>query len=136
MKTLFLLFAAINLMAITSCKKDNDENSPAEETKQKILGRWEIKSIIIKESFSGEDHVTTHAGTSADYVDFKSNGKMDTYFKNNLNVSDYSVKSVKIITIEGDDHTVRELTDSTLVMYSTDRTGSIGYTEITYDLER
>lgn len=136
MKWHLLLFIAVSSMTIASCKKDKEENSPAETTKQKIMGRWQINSIIIKESFSGEEHVTTHAGTPADYVEFKSNGKMDTYFKNNLTVSDYSVKSVKIITIEGDDHTVRELTDSTLVMFSTDRTGSIGYTEITYDLAR
>jgi hypothetical protein len=136
MKMLFLLLVAVSSLAITSCEKEQDEDSPAKTTEQNIQGKWQINNISINESFSGEDHITTHPGTPADYVEFKSDGKMNTYFKNNLNVSDYSVKSVKIITIEGDDHTIRQLTDSTLIMYSTDRTGSIGYTEVTYNLKR
>jgi hypothetical protein len=136
MKSLLLILLAVSSLSISSCKKENEENGPAKETEQKVQGKWQINNISINENFSGEDHIETYPGSSSEYVDFKSDGKMHTYFRGNLNVSDYTIVGVKKISIGGDVASIKQLTDSTLVFSSKDATGSIGFTEVIYSLER
>jgi hypothetical protein len=136
MKQLFLILLAASSIVVSSCKKDNADDSQARATEQKILGKWQINNISINDNFSGEDHIVIHPGTSSEYVDFKSDGKMHTYFRGRLNISEYRVVDAKTITIDQDDASIRKLTDSTLVFSSRDATGSIGFTEVIYDLKR
>lgn len=149
MKPKYLLFAltAVITLWITACEKDSDDTiNPQEEPNEefvmptgeaaKILGKWQINSITVNNHRSGVDHKETYTGTATDYVDFKTDGKLHTFAKGALDISNYTVRSAREITIDGDPASVQTLTETRLVLYSQDKTGTFGYTEITYDLKR
>jgi len=136
-KHLLLTLMTLISLSISSCDKDKDDNAETPEgLAAKLLGTWQINAIIINEIFGGADHISNYPGTAADYVEFKSNGKMHTFFRGQLDVSNYKVISDKKITIDSDEADIKTITDNSLVIYTRDITGSIGYTEVTYDLKR
>ncbi len=135
---------ALASVSFTACKKEKIEDTdppnpdfvlPVGEA-AKILGKWQIKTITINDHYAGADHIKTYQGTSADYVEFRTDGKMHTFFNGSLDVSNYTVKSTKQITIDTDPATILLMTDTQLKFSSKDETGTFGFTEIIYDLMR
>ena len=132
---LLALIAVACIMAGTvACKKDRSD--VLSEIERKIRGKWRVDNITINQHFGGQDHLSVYYGTSADYVEFKDNGEMHTYFRDTLTINSYKVISDKKISIDTDDANIEELTDQTLVLRSRDGTGSIGFTELKYYLEK
>jgi hypothetical protein len=136
MKQLFLILITISSLAISSCKKDKGEDPAIATTKQKIQGKWQINSISIKRNFVGEENTVTQRGTPSDYMDFMSDGKLHTYFKGKLTVNDYRVVNENTISIDQDDASIRALNDSTMRLLTKDATGTIGFTQVIYDLKK
>lgn len=139
MKPKILLLAILSAasLSIASCEKDkSDKVLTPEEVAGKIAGKWQVGSIWVNNNYGGADHKETYAGTAADYVEFRADGKMHTFFQGNLDISTYKVKNDKVITIDDDPASIQELTDTVLRLYSKDETGTYGFTEVMYHLKR
>jgi hypothetical protein len=135
MKLQTLLLVAFSFTSLVlSCKKDKDDTGNV--TANKIHGRWNIDSLVINEHINGNSDMVTHAGTSADYIDFRSDGTMITYFEGATDNSNYEVQSDSVIVFSGDSAYILELTENKFVFYTRADAGSLGYIEITYYLTR
>ena len=127
------LLAAV-LLCFTSCQKEN--HLTPESVASKILGKWQINSVTFNKYYAGSGNKETMAGTPSDYVEFKNDGKVHTFFLDSLSIAGYKVKNAQVILINDDPFSIQELTDNKLRLYSRDETGSFGYTEVTYNLKR
>ena len=136
MKQHLLILLAISSLALTSCKKDKEEDPATVTTKQVIQGKWQINNVSIKKNFVGEENSVTQRGTPSDYMDFMSDGKLHTYFGGKLTINEYRVVNGNTISIDQDDASIRALTDSTMRLLTKDATGTIGFTQVIYDLKR
>ena len=135
-KHLPLFMTAVILMSTASCTKEKEDNLPDHLT-QRIQGKWEISSITITENLSGVDRTTTYEGTPADYMDFRTDGKLHTSFSGKTEISEYTVHALENkITIDGDNNTIQEITDNTLVLYDKDNIATLGTTITTYYLKK
>ncbi len=135
MKTqhLLLLMTVVALL-LAACQKDI--NRELNETKDLVRGQWKVESIVINQNIGGANNKSVLAGTSQDYVEFRNDDKMYTYFNNTRDTSRYEIKNKTTIIIDGDNATIRMLTPGQLVLYSKDKAGSIGYVEVTYSLKK
>lgn len=146
-KPFLYTLCAVATLWLTACDKNKeDQPTPDDDVNEefvlptgeaaKVMGKWQVGSITVNNHFAGEDHIETYNGTAADYAEFKTTGKLHTFFKGTLDVSNFTVKSATLITIDGDAADVKVLSDARLVIYDKDKTGTFGYTEITYDLKK
>jgi hypothetical protein len=129
-----LLQAMFALLFFTGCQKDL--NGTDQATEKKIHWKWQVESLVINENISGVSNTRTYAGKPEDYVDFRNDGKMYTFFNNVQDISDYEIKDEKTIFIDGDAAKIHILTETTFVFSSKDETGSIGYVEVVYNLKK
>lgn len=142
MKPKFLLVAllALPLLFLSSCKKDKSDNADEvlspEQVAAKILGKWQISSVQYNNHYNGVDHKENYPGTATDYVEFKSDGLMYTSFRGVTDISVYKVKNDKVITIDDDPASIQEISDKVLRLYTKDETGTFGFTELMYNLNR
>lgn len=117
-----LLFALVLVtIGMSSCSKD------AATT---LVGKWKLVSIVMKSSV----YNNTISGTSADYVDFKTNKTVETYFQGDLSTTSYSING-NSLEIDGQNFTINTLTSSIAVLYSSEGTGS-SKTETTINLKK
>ena len=139
---LLLILLTSSLIFTTSCEKDKsgfgEEEVPVEQGSllSKIIGKWQVKSIMVNDNFGGVDHKVIYPGKTADYIEFKTNGKMHTYFQGVLDISAYKIKEERYLTIDDDPASVQELTPTTFRLYSRDETGTVGFTEVMYSMQR
>lgn len=133
-KYLLTILVAISLLAILSCEKEKDD--PWKETAEKLHGKWQIDSLAITETRVDEVNKKTYVGTTADYVEFTTDGLIRVMFRGKLDVGNYSIQSETVFLVDGDDVKIRELTDKDFIFYFKDNNGVIGYIEQTYYLKR
>ena len=133
MKTYFVTLLTVATF-IFSCKKEKDETS--KDTLAKIQGHWQVDSIVTNAYFNGTYTKDNHIGTPEDYVDFTSDGFMNTHFNGVNNKSSFAVRSDTVIVIGGDSGKIKQLTDNNLVIYTNAQAGAIGYIETTYYLKK
>ncbi|MGV3657028.1 MAG: hypothetical protein ACO1NX_03705 [Chitinophagaceae bacterium] len=131
-KLLLLMTAGVWLLA--ACQKDI--NRELNETTDLVRGQWKVDSIVINQNISGVSNKSVFAGTAQDYVDFRNDNLMYTYFNDVRDTSRYEIKNKTTIIIDGDNATIRTLTPGQLVLYSKDKAGSIGYVEVIYSLRK
>lgn len=128
----------IILLAFTSlilaCKKDNDDGLKV--VAGKIHNKWQIDSILIIQHLNGTNDTVNQKGSSEDYVDFRSDGKMITYFQGRTETSSYSLREDTVLVINGDSAFIVELTENKFILFTKAEAGSIGYVKITYYLKR
>lgn len=138
LKHIYLPVILFMLMGIASCQKDNEfpEEEPAGTIADKIQHKWKINFIATNSQFAGVNNKVSYNGTPEEYVEFRSDKKMYTYFRSAYDTSSYSVVSNKVISIDNDQATIQELTDNTLILFSRDNTDFFGYFEVTYSLSR
>ncbi|MBO9672003.1 MAG: hypothetical protein J7577_01055 [Sphingobacteriaceae bacterium] len=135
MKKLALLTSIVLFIAINGCKKEKVEDPP-KTTAQKIQGKWNITSIIEKEVSTNGTFTNNHSGTSGEYVEFKTDGKVYTKRDGqSLESLTYTVNSDTQITIDGDVHDIKTLTENSFVIYHKS-TFQSGYNEITVTLSK
>ena len=117
-----------------SCKKDNEDTS--KDTLAKVQGHWQVDSIVTNAYFNGTYTRDNHIGTGEDYVDFTTDGFMNTHFNGVNNKSSYEIRSDSVIVIGGDSGKIKQLTDNNFVIYTNAQAGAIGYIETTYYLKK
>ena len=102
----------------------------------KIQRKWQIDSVVINQRFNGRDSKVSYPGSLEDYMDFKTDGNMHTYFQSKNHISVYKVRNDKTITIDGDSGDILKLTESKFILHTNAEAGGLGYLETTYYLKR
>ncbi len=136
-KLLALALLVVSL-GFTGCKKDDGD-----DTKAKILGKWEMTKEVWKEYENGslKDQGTE---TDVDYeIEFKSNGSYTVYYQGDIEeTGTYSIENdgKKLVFNNAEDdiddfHTINSLTSSQLILYQEESETVGGQTfKSTYEL--
>ncbi len=134
-KTLAVLFLTAAIMQIVSCKKDNIPNNPLPD---KILGKWKLVSTVANDFYSGTSHITTYTWTSADYADFRTDGKLYSFVNNDYDTAAYAkISDTKMwIDINTDTCDIQTLTDTDLKFYRKKVYSATEYDEATVTMKK
>jgi hypothetical protein len=136
-KLLALALLVVSL-GFTGCKKDDGD-----DTKAKILGKWEMTKEVWKEYENG---TLTDQGTETDVdyeIEFKSNGSYTVYYQGDIEeTGTYSIENdgKKLVFNNAEDdiddfHTINSLTSSQLILYQEESETVGGQTfKSTYEL--
>ncbi len=136
-KLLALALLVVSL-GFTGCKKDDGD-----DTKAKILGKWEMTKEVWKEY---EDGSLKDQGTETDVdyeIEFKSNGSYTVYYQGDIEeTGTYSIENdgKKLVFNNAEDdiddfHTINSLTSSQLILYQEESETVGGQTfKSTYEL--
>lgn len=139
-KLLLVTLLTVSSLSFSACHKDKSDDADqvmsTEEVAAKIVGKWQINSLMYNNHYNGIDHKETYTGSATDYVEFRSDGKMYTSFRGITDISIYKVKNSQVITIDDDPASIQEISDTVLRLYTKDETGSFGFTELMYSLKR
>lgn len=135
---LLALALLVASLGFTGCKKDDGD-----DTKAKILGKWEMTKEVWKEYENGslKDQGTE---TDVDYeIEFKSNGSYTVYYQGDIEeTGTYSIENdgKKLVFNNAEDdiddfHTINSLTSSQLILYQEESETVGGQTfKSTYEL--
>lgn len=122
------IVALVAIFSLVSCKKDKE--SQAQTVAQKILGRWNLVSVVSVTTIPGEKGMDRN-GVDGEYLDFRNNGKVYSKdYNREEEVSTYKlIRDEEIAIGSGEDqllYTIKKLTDKDLVLYLsiTDEEGS------------
>ena len=131
-KTMFAVVAAV-LLFLTACEKDKDQT-----TQSKIEGKWNVVRIIDKEAFVGLPvFIDTIAGTSADYFNFRTDGKREASYDGAIDTLTYKLQGDTAILFSGTNlFKIRTLTSTQLILHERQTFSSGDYTEETFELKR
>ncbi len=133
MKKILFLFVSVLAVSLVSCNKDDDGDSAS------IEGSWEFSQVggVI----SGQEVLVAYSNECAsqkDYVEFASDGAFRGYFyyddcslDNEIGTwskdgDNLTITSEGVVTLE-----IKELTSSSLKLYSTYTEQGTTYTEVT-----
>jgi hypothetical protein len=97
------------VVMVVSCDKNN--NPPSNNTLQKIQAKWNVTSV--KMEIADED--STYTGVAADYMDFRTDGKVYTNVANVKDTTPYSLVNDTKIVIDGDTAVIKQLGTSQFV---------------------
>ena len=114
-----------------SCKKSS---SPS--VAQRVQAKWTLVSLSANSHYSGSDHINTIPGTSADYVDFRSDSKVYSQVSGSRDTSNYSMSGDTAIIIALDKYKIITLTDAALQLYIKAVTSPSVYDEETISLKK
>lgn len=98
------ILAAVVMAA--SCDKNNDK--PANSTLLKIQAKWKVSSIKLD---AGEED-STYTGVTADYIDFRTDGKVYTNIANEKDTSIYVLVNDTKLVVDGDTALIKQLSSS------------------------
>lgn len=141
MKTLKTTLAALLITAAilpcVSCKKESTTTPTPKSAQEKLLGKWNMISEVYNDYYGGSSHITTYNFPAGDYLDFKSNGKVNSYQGGSTSTFDYGfINESKIwFGFLNNIFDLKLLTDTDLQMYKKDVTGA-DYHESTLNLKR
>jgi len=134
MKLQTLLLSAISITSmLLSCTKDNAD---IVSTSAKIQNKWQIDSLVINQQINGNSNKETRIGDKGDNIEFRSDGRMITYFQDVTDNSSFVVKNDSVIVIGGDSSYIEELTENKFIFFSRASAGGVGFIEIRYYLSR
>ena len=103
-----MLFATVT---ITSCSKSASSTStPATLT---LVGKWKLVGYISKAGTTTD----TYVGKAADYVDFKSNGTVETFIDGETNNTPYTISGSNLI-LDGETYTIGLAATTASLYYS------------------
>ena len=119
------------------CKKEDKNDEVANETTQKLLGKWTFLSSTLNEYHSSTDHVKVTAGQQGDYIEFMSGGKAIVRLLGASDTSKFSVnKDNKLVFDETDVFDIKTLSEADLIFYRKVVYSSANYSEETYTLKK
>lgn len=129
----FLILLSIGFM---SCKKDSP--TPIDPTLEKMAATWKIQSILQNDYFMGADHFNTIAGDPADYLEFRSNGKVYAYSSGYHDTTKFGIISTTQIWIDSpaDKYDIKTLTASAFKLYQKVIYSPTEFSESTINLYR
>lgn len=132
-----------SFILFTSCKKNKEEEVvvvPVKTTAQRVLGRWGITSVVLNDFYNNLPHISSFNGTSTDYIEFKTNGKVLLNFValGPLDSTTYNVVNDTTLNIDGELNKIKELTDTKFVLYTKNvsSTSPLEYEEQTINLKK
>ncbi len=111
MKKLLLFAMLLATVAMTSCSKSS--------SKPTLVGKWKLTSYVYKVGTFTE----TYTGLSGDYMDFKSNGIVETNLDGDKTTADYSIEGSNV-TVDGLTYSITNLTTSAATLYYAEGSGS------------
>ena len=105
-------------VAMTSCSKSSS-STPT------LVGKWKFVSYVSKEGSNTTNNIT---GTSADYLDFKSNGTLESFISGQTSNTAYTISGSNV-SFDGQTYTV-SLASTTATLSYTGYVGSLRIEEI------
>lgn len=102
------------LISVVACDKDN--NNPPNTTLNKIRAKWDVSTIRTR--YGSLD--STYNGVAADYVDFRTDGKVYSNVNGEKDTSAYLLVNDSRLVIDGDTTTIKTLTASQFVLESSE----------------
>jgi hypothetical protein len=135
MKTKTFTLVLLGMMVLMiSCKKDEKTNA------ELILGKWAVVSDATSGKQNGVSFSNTYTGTSSDYLNFGSDGKITGIQNGDSLSATYSVSENTLTSVnshnESSQSTILSLTDNSLVIYNKDYTDANNYDEETLTLKK
>ena len=131
-----MLAACLLSTAFVSCKDDDDNNTPAETTTQKIQHKWSLASMVEVFVTPSNTETQNRNGLPGDYVDFRTDGKVYGSFFGIPDTMSYSVISDNYLLIDGDSTRIQNLTNNILQLYSVGQDNDTSSFQITTNLTR
>ena len=103
------------VVMVVSCDKNNDK--PVNNTLSKIQAKWKVNSI----KFAYGEIDSTYTGVAADYIDFRTDGKVYTNVDNEKDTSLYSLVNDTKLVVDGDTAVIKQLSSNQFMFeYSED----------------
>ncbi|MEP6615939.1 MAG: hypothetical protein ABJA57_05140 [Ginsengibacter sp.] len=114
---LFIVSTLIVGYTMVSCSKSKDKTA-TQTTLQKIQAKWQVDNLIDHLHDPTFDTTITSVGTASDYVDFRTDGKVYTFFDGSADTSTYALvgDTSILITLIGN-YKIQTLTDHILKLY-------------------
>jgi hypothetical protein len=133
---LFTMSAIMLTFIFESCKKKDTAT-----TLQKIQAKWSIESVIDHEHDPSSlpiDTTVTTLGVATDYIDFRSDGKVYSFFDGSADTSAYALSGdTSIIISTSGNLKIQSLTDHVLKLYEKeDDPSTSSYFEETINLKK
>jgi len=100
------------VVMVVSCDKNNDK--PANNTLSKIQAKWNVTSIKLD---AGEGD-STYTGVTADYVDFRTDGKVYTNVAGEKDTSAYKLVNDTKMVVDSDTAVIKQLSSNQFVFES------------------
>ena len=111
MKKLLLFAMLFATVTMTSCSKSASSTStPATLT---LVGKWKLVGYISKAGTTTD----TYVGKAADYVDFKSNGTVETFIDGETHNTPYTISGSNLI-LDGETYTIGLAATTASLYYS------------------
>jgi hypothetical protein len=110
MKKLMVPAAILAAVMVVSCDKKNDK--PVNNTLSKVQAKWKVNNVKFEEG--GED--STYTGVAADYIDFRTDGKVYTNIADEKDTSAYKLVNDTKLVIDTDTMNIKQLTSSQFVL--------------------
>lgn len=130
MKQKFLLSLLI-MIALVSCKKDNDDDEPS------LRGKWTMENLTYKEYENGvlaDSETEPGDGTT---FDFQDNGHVVIVAPGEpIESLSYTIQPGSKVEIDGEVMDIQNLTSTTVTLYDKETYGPGDYDEVFLNLKR
>ena len=110
----------------TACKKDS--TTVSKTTAQKVIGKWSISSLAGVTYSEGVGYPYTLPASSANYIDFRTDGKSYSFHMNQYDTLSYRIINDQTIKLDLDTAQIKTLTDNSFVLYAKKIRGQDSFT--------
>ncbi len=118
-----LAVATLIFTWLPACKK-TDTVQP-QTTLQKIQAKWQLQTYYENDHYLGADHIRNMTGTSNDYLDFRTDGKVYSFIFGNKDTASYSLINDTHLLIDGvTTYEIKTLSASLFSIYGKEISGS------------
>jgi len=123
----------LTIFCMEACKKSDIPQS----TLQKVQSNWQLVSEIINIHISGQDNISTITGTSADYFDFRTDGKVYSDIQGTPDTVSYVLSGNTKMIINGiESFDITTLTSNSMILDEKQSEGGTDFDEITLSLKK
>lgn len=130
-KNYLFLGLFIMLYFFSACEKKDDD------TPGNLQGKWTFVSYVTNTYYSNKNHINTITGTTGDYMDFRTDGKLYVRFLGFEDISAYTASGSNNVILDGTDtFEIKKLMGGQLVLYQKTHSSAEEYTEQTYNLKK
>lgn len=135
MKAKVLSIVLLINMGFIACKK---ESTTPPSTQDRIAGKWQMESSAWDHFYSGVSHIVNYTGTAADYVDFRSDGKVYSFVGGSYDTVAYAIISDTKMWFDASSeiYDIQTLTGSSFKVYRKEIVNAGEYNESTINMKR